>query len=146
MIGNRITVIVDRPLGSRHPKFPDLIYPVNYGYVEGVFAGDGEAQDVYVLGVGKAVERFTGTVIAVIQRFNDNEEKWVAAPDGIRFSREEIEKQVWFMEQFFHSEIRMQKNGRRTLSVRFHILSRKNNQMEILCATRYRSTLNGRVI
>ncbi len=107
MIGNRITVIVDRPLDSRHPKFPDLIYPVNYGYVEGVFAGDGEAQDVYVLGVGKTVERFTGTVIAVIQRFDDNEEKWVAAPDGIRFSREEIEKQVWFMEQFFHSEIRM---------------------------------------
>lgn len=107
MIGNRVTVIVDRPIGSRHLKFTDLIYPVNYGYAEGVFAGDGEEQDVYVLGVGKAVERFTGTVIAVIHRFDDNEEKWVAAPDGMRFSREEIEKQVWFMELYFHSEIRM---------------------------------------
>ena len=107
MIGNRVTVIVDRPIGSRHPKFTDLIYPVNYGYAEGVFAGDGEEQDVYVLGVRKAVERFTGTVIAVIHRFDDNEEKWVAAPDGMRFSREEIEKQVWFMELYFHSEIRM---------------------------------------
>ena len=107
MIGNRVTVIVDRPIGSRHPKFTDLIYPVNYGYAEGVFAGDGEEQDVYVLGVRKAVERFTGTVIAVIHRFDDNEEKWVAAPEGMCFTREEIERQVWFMEQYFHSEIRM---------------------------------------
>ncbi len=107
MIGNRVTVIVDRPIGSRHPKFTDLIYPVNYGYAEGVFAGDGEEQDVYVLGVRKAVERFTGTVIAVIHRFDDNEEKWVAAPEGMCFTREEIERQVRFMEQYFHSEIRM---------------------------------------
>lgn len=30
-----VTVTVDRPLGSRHPHHPDIVYPVNYGYVAG---------------------------------------------------------------------------------------------------------------
>ena len=35
MIEQSVTVIVDRPLGSCHPEHPDLIYPVNYGFVKG---------------------------------------------------------------------------------------------------------------
>ena len=42
MSGGTVTVVVDRPLGSAHPVYPELIYPVNYGYVPGVPAGDGE--------------------------------------------------------------------------------------------------------
>ena len=45
MIGKTVTVIVDRPLGSYHPKHKDLYYPVNYGYIEGVMGGDDEEQD-----------------------------------------------------------------------------------------------------
>jgi inorganic pyrophosphatase len=41
MIGKVVTVIVDRPLGSAHPKYPSLIYPVNYGYVSDMIAPDG---------------------------------------------------------------------------------------------------------
>ena len=36
-----VFVIVDRPLGSCHPQWPDSIYPVNYGYVPGLPAPDG---------------------------------------------------------------------------------------------------------
>ena len=36
MISPVVTVTVDRPLGSCHPKHPDLYYPVNYGYIPGV--------------------------------------------------------------------------------------------------------------
>ena len=42
MIGKTVTVIVDRPLGSYHPKKKDVYYPVNYGYIECVMALDGE--------------------------------------------------------------------------------------------------------
>lgn len=35
MIGQIVTVIVDRPIGSYHPEHPDLYYPVNYGYIKG---------------------------------------------------------------------------------------------------------------
>ena len=44
MIGTIVTVTVDRPLGSFHPKHPDIYYPVNYGYIEGVLAADGEEE------------------------------------------------------------------------------------------------------
>ena len=105
VIGKTVRVIVDRSFGSHHPKFPDLVYPVNYGYVEGVFAGDGEEQDVYILGVSVPVSEFTGKIIAVIHRLNDNEDKWVTAPVGMRFSKEEIQKLTAFQEQFFSVEI-----------------------------------------
>ena len=40
-----VTVVVDRPpLGSYHPEYKDMYYPINYGYVEGVTAPDGEAR------------------------------------------------------------------------------------------------------
>lgn len=106
MIGDIVTVTVDRPLGSVHPEYKTLYYPVNYGYIRGVMAPDGEEQDAYLLGVGHPVEKFTGRVIAVIHRFDDVEEKWVVAPEGKSFSIQEIEKQTAFQEQYFCHEIR----------------------------------------
>ena len=41
------TVCIDRPKGSRHPRFPDFVYPLDYGYLEGTQAGDGHAIDVW---------------------------------------------------------------------------------------------------
>lgn len=70
-----VTVTVDRPLGSAHPRFKDLRYPVNYGYIEGVMAPDGEEQDAYILGVSTPVTSFYGKVIAVVTRQEDLEEK-----------------------------------------------------------------------
>ena len=48
LIGRTVTVTVDRPLGSFHPKHKDIYYPINYGYIEGVMAPDGEEQDAYI--------------------------------------------------------------------------------------------------
>ena len=50
MLGETVTVTIDRPMGTYHPNHPDIYYPVNYGYIEGIIAGDGEEQDAYVLG------------------------------------------------------------------------------------------------
>lgn len=105
MIGQIVKVTVDRPLGSSHPKYPQTIYPINYGYVEGVMAPDGDWQDVYILGVDKPVNEFTGEIIAIVKRKDDNEEKWVVAPKGKMFTKEEIAKQIHFMEQYYDSEI-----------------------------------------
>ncbi|MBQ8172002.1 MAG: inorganic pyrophosphatase [Oscillospiraceae bacterium] len=105
MIGDIVTVTVDRPLGSYHPEHPDMYYPVNYGYIKGIMAPDGEEQDAYILGVCEPVKEFTGCVIAVIRRFDDVEEKWVVAPEGVLFTKEEIAEQVRFQEQYFQSEI-----------------------------------------
>ena len=108
MIGKIVKVTVDRPLGSYHPKHKDIYYPINYGYIEGIIAPDGEEQDAYILGVNEPVEEFTGRIIAIIHRFDDVEEKWVVAPENIIFTKEEIMQQVEFQEKYFVSEIRMQ--------------------------------------
>ena len=105
MIGKTVTVTIDRPLGSRHPKYTDMIYPVNYGFVEGIIAPDGEEQDAYVLGIDSPIEKFTGMVIAIVHRTNDVEDKWVVASANMTFSKEEIEKKVAFQEKYFKHEI-----------------------------------------
>lgn len=66
---------MDRPLGSRHPNNPDMIYPLNYGYVEGITAADGDEQDVYIFGTDKPLKEFKGKIIKVYHRFNDTEDK-----------------------------------------------------------------------
>ena len=107
MLGKIVKVIVDRPIGSVHPKYNDLIYSVNYGYVPGVLAPDGEEQDAYILGVDKPVSEFVGKVIAIIHRLNDIEDKWIVAPENVSFSKEEISNSVAFQEKFFDTEIVM---------------------------------------
>ena len=107
MLGETVTVTIDRPMGTYHPNHPDIYYPVNYGYIEGIVAGDGEGQDAYVLGVDQPAEQFQGTVIAIIHRLDDNEDKWVVAPEGVAFTKEEIMSQVDFQERYFQTEIEM---------------------------------------
>ena len=107
MLGTVVTVIVDRPMGTYHPKHPDLFYPINYGYVPGIYASDGEEQDAYIIGVDEPLSEFRGAVIAIIHRLDDVEDKWVVAPSGLVFSKDEINQQVCFQEQYFQTEILM---------------------------------------
>ena len=107
IIGTTVTVTVDRPLGSYHPEYKDMYYPINYGYIEGVMAPDGEEQDAYILGVNEPVGKFTGKIIAIVYRKDDIEEKWVVVPEGVTFSKEEMRRQIHFQEQYFDSEIVM---------------------------------------
>lgn len=107
MIGKRVTVKIDRPMGSYHPKHKDIYYPINYGYIEDIIAPDGEEQDAYILGVSEPIKEFVGRIIAIIHRFDDVEEKWVVAPEDASFTKDEIMQQVEFQEKYFKSEIRM---------------------------------------
>lgn len=70
-IGKEYEIIIDRPLGSFHPDYPSLFYSVNYGYVEGIYGGDGEEQDVYLLGVNIPVEKYKAKIMPVIKRLSE---------------------------------------------------------------------------
>lgn len=107
MIGKIVKVTVDRPLGSYHPKHKDIFYPINYGYIEGIIAPDGEEQDAYILGVDEPVKAFYGRVIAIIHRIDDVEDKWVVAPEEMTFTADEIMEHVRFQEQYFQVELKM---------------------------------------
>lgn len=104
-LGKEVEVIVDRPLGSKHPKH-GFVYEVNYGYVPDTKAPDGEELDSYVLGVEKPIESFKGKCIAIIHRLNDDDDKLVVVPKSFEdISDEDIRKATNFQEQFFQSEI-----------------------------------------
>jgi len=102
LLGKLVHVEVDRPIGYRHG---DIVYPVNYGYIPGMIAGDGEEQDVYILGVSEPVSSFDGRIVAAIRRKDDCEDKLVAAPDGMVFHQGEIAAAVQFQEKYFISTI-----------------------------------------
>lgn len=104
-IGRTVTVTVDRPLGSLHPHHPDIRYGVNYGYIPGILAPDGEEQDAYILGIPTPLDTFTGTVIAIIHRLDDIEDKWIVAPEGMTFTPAQIREAVAFQEKYFHSDL-----------------------------------------
>jgi len=41
-------IVIDRPKASAHPRFPEFIYPVDYGFLKGTVGGDGDPIDIYV--------------------------------------------------------------------------------------------------
>lgn len=103
-LGKKVSLVFDRPRGSKHPKH-DFVYEVNYGYLPGVLATDGEDLDAYFLGVKDSLEKADGVVIAIIHRENDDDDKLVVVPEGIEISNEEIIAATHFQEQFFISKI-----------------------------------------
>ena len=103
-LNSLVTVKMDRPLASKHPKH-GFIYPVNYGYIPNTISGDGEELDAYVLGEHKPLEEFTGRVVAIIHRVNDNDDKLVVMADGRNYSDEQIRALTEFQEQYFESVI-----------------------------------------
>ncbi|MGQ0601583.1 MAG: inorganic diphosphatase [Anaerolineales bacterium] len=103
-LGQTVRVVIERPLGSRHPTH-GFVYLLNYGYVPGTVAGDGEELDAYVLGVFEPVAEFEGVCIAVIHRTNDNDDKPVLTLPGSAFTDEQIRALTEFQERFFESII-----------------------------------------
>lgn len=104
-LGKVADISIDRPMGSVHPEHKDIIYPVNYGFIPNILGGDGEEMDVYLLGVDHPAKEYRARVIGIVHRHNDVEDKLVAAPDGLHYTKEEIAEAVHFQEQYFDSEI-----------------------------------------
>ena len=103
-LGKTVKVIMDRPLGSVHPKH-GFVYPVNYGYIPDTVSGDGEELDAYVLGIHKPMQEFEGVVVAIIHRTNDNDDKLVVMEKGRNYTDEQIRALTEFQEQWFESVI-----------------------------------------
>jgi inorganic pyrophosphatase len=53
-------IVVDRPRGSAHPRYPDFVYPLDYGYLAGTTSPDGGGIDVWL---GSLPERKVTAVI-----------------------------------------------------------------------------------
>lgn len=100
ILGKKVHVIIDHPLGSLHPFIPDQIYPINTGYIE--YADN--LIETYVIGTNEPVETFDGFVRAVIYRHNDSA-RIVACPAALQLTKKQVIDAVAFQEQYYDTRI-----------------------------------------
>lgn len=65
-------IIIDRPKGTAHPKYPDFIYEVDYGYLKNTSSMDGGGIDVWV---GTGEKKIDGIICIVDLMKRDSEIK-----------------------------------------------------------------------
>lgn len=118
-LGKDVDVVMDRPLGSKHPKH-GFVYPVNYGFVPNTVSGDGEELDAYVLGEHEPLEKFSGVVKAIIHRTNDNDDKLVVMRKDKNYTIQQIAALVEFQEIYFASEIYYLDENKHIVSEKFY--------------------------
>lgn len=105
-LGKTVHIKIDRPIGYVHQKKNyTLIYQINYGYIPNVLGGDGEELDVYLLGVTEPILEMDVNIIGIVHRENDVEDKLIAAPIGMNFSKTEIENAIHFQEQYYKTYV-----------------------------------------
>jgi inorganic pyrophosphatase len=77
-------VVIDRPKGSRHPRFPEMIYPLDYGFLEDTTGNDGAEADIWRGTLEN--QAITGIVCTVDLMKRDAEMKILigCTPDEIR--------------------------------------------------------------
>ena len=57
------TIVIDRPKGSSHPKYPHCIYPVDYGYLADTASMDGSGIDLWL---GSVPEKAADALICTV--------------------------------------------------------------------------------
>jgi inorganic pyrophosphatase len=97
LLGSVVRVIVDRPMGSRHPS-ARFRYSVNYGYVPGAVAPDGAELDAYLLGPAGPIETAVGRCVAVVLREDQDDDRLVVVTDNQQYTDAEILRMVAFQE------------------------------------------------
>lgn len=104
-----VEVVIDHPLGSADAEHPDVLYELNDGLVRvrGLAKESHREWSAYVVGVYDPVMAFRGEVVAVIHRKDSADDKLVVAPEGMRFSKQQIKEMTYFQERFFDSEIEL---------------------------------------
>ncbi|BBM73653.1 inorganic diphosphatase [Rhodothermus marinus] len=65
---------IDRPYRSRHPLFPEIIYPIDYGYINGTRSSDGEPVDLFV---GRGHRGLVGAILTIDRRRSKREVKFL---------------------------------------------------------------------
>ena len=60
---NRSEIVIDRPKGTAHPRFPNLVYRVDYGYLKDTSSMDGGGIDVWL---GTADDKKVGGIVCTV--------------------------------------------------------------------------------
>jgi inorganic pyrophosphatase len=84
-------IVIDRPRGSAHPRYPAMIYPLDYGYIPGTVGGDGDEVDVFI---GSGAAGLTAALVTHDTRKGDIELKllWRCTPAEEAAARDFLEQ------------------------------------------------------
>lgn len=106
VLNKKISIEIDRPVGTVHPKRENIYYPINYGFVPGLMGGDNEEQDVYVIDSKLAKLKTEVKIIGILMRIDDVESKWIGIENDNRsYSKIDIESIIRFQEQYYKTII-----------------------------------------
>jgi len=64
-------IVIDRPKGSYHPRFPEVKYKVDYGYIENTASMDGGGIDVWI---GSSADKKVNAVICTVDLMKKDSE------------------------------------------------------------------------
>ena len=70
-LAKTLPIVIDRPKGKPHPKWGELIYPLDYGYLQGTSAADGSGIDVWL---GSHADRSLTGILCTYDRFKRDAE------------------------------------------------------------------------
>ncbi|MFE5645834.1 inorganic pyrophosphatase [Rhodococcus sp. NPDC056516] len=87
-------VVIDRPRGSAHPRYPAAIYPLDYGYLDGTVSADGDGIDLFR---GSAV----GTGVVAVAVIADIVKKDVEVKILLECTADEIDTAAAFLRDTF---------------------------------------------
>jgi inorganic pyrophosphatase len=104
-LGKKVHLEFDQPVGSSYAPHKIDKYPINYGYVPGALAPDGDDLDAYFLTVTEPLYEADGVCIAIIHRLYDDDDKLIVVPEDVELTDEEILKQVAFQEHLYEGII-----------------------------------------
>ncbi len=97
-------IVIDRPEGSSHPRFPESIYPLDYGYLDGTSGGDGSGIDVWRGSMDhKAV---VGVIITIDLLKSDTEIKIL-----VGCTDDEVETVLSYLNSYTQSGILVKREG-----------------------------------
>jgi len=65
-------VKIERPAQEPHPDYPHIVYPLDYGFIPGTIATDGDAVDCFI---GSGNTRLAGMILTTDHREGDREVK-----------------------------------------------------------------------
>ena len=64
-------IVIDRPKGSLHPRFPNIKYEVDYGYIENTSSMDGGGIDIWL---GSLVDKQVNAIICTVDLMKKDSE------------------------------------------------------------------------
>jgi inorganic pyrophosphatase len=64
-------IVIDRPKGSTHPRFPNIKYEVDYGYIENTTSMDGGGIDVWL---GSLADKKVNAIICTVDLMKKDSE------------------------------------------------------------------------